>query len=357
MELDKRKQKILSIVIDEFVRSGEPVGSKAIAALLDNSVSSATIRNDMAALERLGLLEQPHTSSGRVPTSLGYRLYIDEIMEPEPLSEDERVFIDDMLGNHIAAAGEVVEHAVQALSQITGCAAVNRSNVPKFSVISRVEVIPAGWRIYALLVITSTGDVKNKVCRVEFDLTKEQIEFIIQFLNQNLQGVRLDDLNQVTIQNLAVALGSYMMTLSPLLYAVYELTGEFAQDSVDITGQEKLLSTGLPTEEVASFLSEKNSLARVLEECFDGVHVFFGKENGTFAISNSSMILSQYRLGNIDAGALGIIGPVRLDYAKVIPYIEYFSDSVSKMLTEIAQPQNRLAENKEGQDSAEQKKQ
>ena len=88
----------------------------------------------------------------------------------------------------------------------------------------------------------------------------------------------------------------------------------------------------------------------MLEECFDGVHVFFGKENDTFAISNSSMILSQYRLGNIDAGALGIIGPVRLDYAKLIPYIEYFSDSVSKLLTEIAEPSNRLTENKEGQD-------
>lgn len=339
MELDKRKQRILSIVIDEFVKTGEPVGSKTIAALLDNSVSSATIRNDMAALERLGLLEQPHTSSGRIPTSLGYRLYIDEIMEPEPLSRKEKLLIDDMLGQHVAAAGEVVEHAVHALSQITGCAAVNRSNVPNISVISRVEVIPAGRRIYALLVITSTGDVKNKVCRVEFDLTYEQIDFIVKFLNRHLQGVKLDELNQATMQNLAVALGSYMMTLSPLLYAVYELTDEISHGTLDITGQEKLLSTGLRTDEVANFLSRKDSLSQVLEKCFDGVHVFFGKENGTFAISNSSLILSQYRLGNADAGTLGIIGPVRLDYAKFIPYIEYFSDSVSRLLTELAQPE------------------
>lgn len=239
MELDKRKQKILSVVIDEFVKTGEPVGSKTIAALLDNSVSSATIRNDMAALERLGLLEQPHTSSGRVPTSLGYRLYIDELMEPEPLSKDEKLLIDDMLGHHVAAAGDVVEHAAQALSQITGCAAVNRSNVPNISVISRVEVIPAGRRIYALLVITSTGDVKNKVCRVEFDLTYDQIDFMVRFLNQHLQGVKLDELSQVTIQNLAVALGSYMMALSPLLYAVYELTDEISHDTFDIAGAGK----------------------------------------------------------------------------------------------------------------------
>ena len=347
MELDARKQKILSIVIDEFVKTGEPVGSKTIAVLLDNSVSSATIRNDMAVLERLGLLEQPHTSSGRVPTSLGYRLYIDELMEPEPLSRAEKNLIDNMLGHHVAAAGEVVEHALAALSQITGCAAVNRSHVPNISVISRVEVIPAGRRIYALLVITSTGDIKNKVCRVEFDLSYEQIDFIVKFLNRNLKGVKLEKLNQATVQNLAVALGSYMMTLSPLLYAVYELTGELSKDTVDISGQEKLLSTDFCTEEVASFLSHKDSLAHVLERCFNGVHVFFGKEDGTFAISNSSMILSQYRLGNIDAGALGIIGPVRLDYAKLIPYIEYFSDSVSKLLTEYAEPEKQGLESKE----------
>ena len=103
MEIDSRKQKILSIIIDEFVKSGEPVGSKTIASMLDNSVSSATIRNDMAALERLGLLEQPHTSSGRVPTHLGYRLYIDELMKPAPLSQDEKRMIDNMLGSHVAA--------------------------------------------------------------------------------------------------------------------------------------------------------------------------------------------------------------------------------------------------------------
>lgn len=348
MEMDQRKQRILSIVIDEFIRSGEPVGSKAIAALLDHSVSSATIRNDMAALERLGLLEQPHTSSGRVPTPLGYRLYIDEIMEPQPLSGEEKELIDNMLGEHIAAAGEVVDHAVHALSQITGCAAVNRSIVPNISVISRVEVIPAGRRIYALLVITSTGDVKNKVCRVEFDLTYEQIDYIVKFLNQHLQGVKLEELNQAAIQNLAVALGSYMMSLSPLLYAVYELTGELAQDTVDITGQEKLLATGFRSQEVADFLIRKDSLSHMLEQCFSGVHVFFGKEDDTFAISNSSMILSQYRLGNRDAGALGIIGPVRLDYAKLIPYIEYFSNSVSKLLTEFAEPRKEEEENNSG---------
>lgn len=355
MELDKRKQKILSVVIDEFVKTGEPVGSKTIAALLDNSVSSATIRNDMAALERLGLLEQPHTSSGRVPTSLGYRLYIDELMEPEPLSKDEKLLIDDMLGHHVAAAGDVVEHAAQALSQITGCAAVNRSNVPNISVISRVEVIPAGRRIYALLVITSTGDVKNKVCRVEFDLTYDQIDFMVKFLNQHLQGVKLDELSQVTIQNLAVALGSYMMALSPLLYAVYELTDEISHDTFDIAGQEKLLSTGFPANEVADFLSRKNSLSHVLEKCFDRVHVFFGKEDGTFAISNSSLILSQYRLGGVEAGALGIIGPVRLDYAKLIPYIEYFSDSVSRLLTDFAQPEH-LESEEENSDGSKGKK-
>ncbi len=338
MKLDPRKQRILSMVIDEFVRTGEPVGSKVIAARLEHAVSSATVRNDMAALERLGLLEHPHTSSGRVPTSLGYHIYIDRIMEPEPLSKKEQRLINEMLGQSFGSAGEVVEHAADVLSQITDLAAISRSNVPNISVISRVEVIPAGRRIYALLVITSTGDIKNKVCRVEFDLNYEQIEFMVQFLNRHLKGIKVDQLDQATMQNLAVAMGSYMMALSPLLYGVYELTNQISRDTVDITGQEKLLATGFRTDEVADFLSQKDRLSDVLENCFDDVHVLFGKENSTFAISNSSMILSRYHLGDVEAGALGIIGPARLDYAKFIPYIQYFANSVSEMLTEFIPP-------------------
>lgn len=335
MRMDDRKLKILAAVVDEYIRTGEPVGSKALVELSGLSVSSATVRNDMAALESMGFLEQPHTSAGRVPTYKGYRFYIERLMKPEPLSAKERSVIDEMLGKSNAVTAEsVIETATEALAQLTGCATFNTKNMPQISVITRVEVIPAGRRLYALLILTSSGAIKNRICRMEFDLTNEQLEFFDRFLNENLHGLKLDQLNPSLMQNLAAAMGSYMMTLTPLLYAVYELSNEFAASNVNLKGETRLLTNSeFDPGEVMRFLSHKNELAQLLSSVFDGIHVVFGQEENTLAITNSSMILSKYNLGNVNAGALGVIGPVRLDYAKMIPYIKYFSDSVTRMLS------------------------
>ena len=160
--MDDRKLKILAAVVDEYVRTGEPVGSKAISKLENINVSAATIRNDMAALEQLGYLEQPHTSAGRVPTFMGYRLYIDELMTLPELSDDEKSRLDEMLGGEDTPEELLVQNAAAVLTEITQCAAVITNSAPRFSVISKVEVIPTGKRLYVILLITSNGSIKNK---------------------------------------------------------------------------------------------------------------------------------------------------------------------------------------------------
>ena len=243
--------------------------------------------------------------------------------------------IDEMLGrDHAVTAESVVETATEALAELTGCATFNTKNMPQISVITRVEVIPAGRRLYALLILTSSGAIRNRVCRMEFDLSEEQLSFFTRFLNRNFYGLKLDQLNPSLMQSLAAAMGSYMMTLTPLLYAVYELSHEFASTDVHFKGESTLLARDeFDPAEVMRFLSHKNDLAALMSSVFDGIHVVFGKEENTFAITNSSMILSKYTVGDIDAGALGVIGPIRLDYAKMIPYMKYFSDSVTRMLS------------------------
>lgn len=336
MKVDERKLKILSAIVDEYIKTGEPVGSKTLVNALGISVSSATVRNDMAALEAMGLLEHLHTSSGRVPTYLGYRLYIDKLMKPTVLSAKERNMIDRMLGDGSVTPEAVVETATEALAQLTGLASFNTKNTPKISVITRVEVIPAGRRLYALLILTSTGSIKNKVFRMEFDISNEQLQFFERFLNDHLYGLKFDQLNPSMMQNLAVALGSYMMTLSPLLYAVYELSTEFCGGDVSLKGATNLLaSRDFDPNDVVRFISQKNELARMLSDVFDGIHVVFGKENNTFAISNSSVMMAKYNIGDTEAGSLGIIGPVRVDYARMIPYLEYFSDRVTRILSDV----------------------
>lgn len=331
MKLDERKIKIIEAVVDAYIQTGEPVGSKAVSVVLNHAVSSATIRNDMAALEKAGFLEQPHTSAGRVPTYLGYRLYIEKLMQPKSLTAKEKALIDSMLDNREGTASAVIEKALDALVELTGYATVNTIYSPAFTVISRVEVIPTGRRLYALLLITSAGEIKNKICRVEVDLTHEQIDFFIKVINDSLQGQSAVDLSPAVLQNVAVALGGYMMSLSPLLYAVYEISEEMRETNIKMHGEERILAyMDADPKEIATFFSRKEALIKMLDHALDGIHVIFGKENNSFTISNSSIIVSNYH-----DGAFGVIGPIRLDYRKIIPYIQYFSDSVNKMLNEL----------------------
>jgi len=332
--MDDRKLKILAAVIDEYVRTGEPVGSKAISKLDNIKVSAATIRNDMAALEQMGYLEQPHTSAGRVPTFAGYRLYIDELMTLPDLPDDEKKRLDNMLGDEDTPEELLVQNAAAALTEITQCAAVVTNSVPRFSVISKVEVIPTGKRLYVILLITSNGSIKNKACRLEFDLSHEQLEFFSHYIEENLSGISVNDLSEEVLDKMVAAVSAYMVSLFPLVRGICELSEDLRQQELTISGGEKLLSCeDLDKMEVVRFIEHKNELSDVLKDTFSGIQVKFGSENDSFAIGNSSLIVSKYRKDGKEAGSLGVIGPMRVDYKKIIPYVDYLTQKISYLMS------------------------
>ncbi|MCM1227395.1 MAG: heat-inducible transcriptional repressor HrcA [Clostridium sp.] len=334
--MDDRKLKILAAVIDEYILTGEPVGSKTIASLPDIKVSAATVRNDMAVLEQMGYLEQPHTSAGRVPTFSGYRLYIDRIMTHDRLPDEEIKRLDSMLEEKGALTEElIIESATTALAELTKCAAVASNSSPEFSVISKVEVIPTGKRLYVILLITSNGSIKNKACRLEFDLTNEQLDFFTNYIQENLAGVSVSELSDEMLAKLVEALGTYMLTLSPLVQGVYELSQGLLKKELKVSGTNNLLSCGeLDTMEIVKFMDHHDELEQLMNDSFSGIHVMFSGENDGFVIGNSSMIVSNYQRGSKKAGSLGVIGPMRLDYSKIIPYIEYFTQKITDLISE-----------------------
>lgn len=333
--MDDRKLKILAAVVDEYVRTGEPVGSKVISKLENINVSSATIRNDMAALEQMGYLEQPHTSAGRIPTFAGYRLYIDELMTPPDLPDEEKSRLDEMLGGKDTHEELLVQNAAAALTEITQCAAVVTNAVPRFSVISKVEVIPTGKRLYVILLITSNGSIKNKACRLEFDLSHEQLDFFTRYVEENLSGVSVDELSDDMFDKMVAAVSAYMVSLSPLVKGICELSEDLRQQELTISGGEKLLSCeDLDKMEVVRFIEHKHELSELLEGTFSGIQVKFGSESESFAIGNSSLIVSKYRKDGKEAGSLGVIGPMRIDYKKIIPYVDYLTKKISYLMSE-----------------------
>lgn len=336
--MDDRKLKILSAVVNEYIVTGEPVGSKAIMAHV--KASSATIRNEMAELEKQGYLEQPHTSAGRIPTYKGYRLYVDQLMEQNQLTANEKKMLDSMIPQEYVTEEDLVNKASMALADLTKCAAVVANATPKFSLISKVEVIPTGKRMYVILMITSNGSIKNKVCRLEFDLSQDQLEFFDNFVKENLNGVPIDSLSDAYLEKLTEAMGTYMMTLSPLVSEIMKMTKEMS--SVSIKGQSNLLTCkDFNQNEIISFLDNQKELKGFIDETFSGLHVMFSPERDGFVIHNSSIITASFSKDGKTAGALGLIGPMRLDYAKFIPYLEYFTGKISEMISEKPQEQNK----------------
>lgn len=329
--LDDRKLKILAAVVSEYILTGEPVGSKTIAARADIRVSSATIRNDMALLEQLGYLEQPHTSAGRIPTYSGYKLYIEQLMPHKALTDDEKQLLDEAVES--GGTGEaVIENAAKALADITHCAAVVSDFSPQFSVITKVDAIHTGKRMYVLLMITSSGNIRNKVCRLEFDLDNEQLSFFTEYMTKNLSGMSVESLSEETIEKLAAAMGAYTITLTPLLKGVTELAKSFKQSDVHVSGERNLITrSDIGADDIARFLEQQQEFARLLDDSFGGLRVLFG-EDDSLVISNSSLIVSPFKKGGKTAGSLSVIGPVRLDYAKIIPYIEYLTGRISAVL-------------------------
>lgn len=334
-ESDLRKLKILKLIVEQYIENGDPVGSKAVAFQFESAVSSATVRNDMASLERMGYLSQPHTSAGRIPSSLGYRYYISHLMRKEPLSDLDREIIDSQIVRGDLNPRTLISNATGLLMKLTDCAIVSTMSEMGHAIITKVEVLPAGRRLYAILVITSGGAVENRVCRLEFDLQQEQLSFFLRLMRDNLIGLRIDELTDEKLVELGLALGSYTMALAPLLYGVYDITRELRKQRVEIKNETSLLRKGvLRPDQYTDLINSREQLGSLLEDHRSDISVLFGKQDTPFAVEGSALIVAPYRQGNRAMGTLGILGPLRMDYGRILPFLEYLSDTVSRLMTE-----------------------
>lgn len=232
----------------------------------------------MAALEQEGYLDHPHTSAGRIPTYKGLRYYVENLMSPAPIDPEQISAIDSAFDEGAVTDEAIIESASTALAEITKCASIATNHSSKFSVITKVDVIPTGKRMYVLLMITSSGAIKNKVCRMEFDLTNEQMEGFTRFLNEHLSGLDLESVSEEYLRDLSTALSGYMLSMSPLLHAVFELSEELMRDSVEVKGEANLLACGeVPTEDVMRFIEHKKELSSLLDGAFSGISLKFEK--------------------------------------------------------------------------------
>ena len=336
MRFDERKQKILSAIIETYIRTGEPVGSKTLSEMPGISVSPATIRNEMAALFAMGLLEQPHTSAGRIPSHLGYRIYLDNFMREEPLTEDERDGIDALFNISDPDPDRLLEDSAEALAEYTGCATVAMTTTPAYVTVKHIDIVPADRGTVVLLVIASNGVVKSKVCRLNFRINTGITDFFKKFANDRFSGHTLKEISAEYVTSVAIQLGDYSEVFNPLIVSIYELCKEVYNGQYYLGGQEKLLMYNEYSDralEIMKLLSKRDEIGSVLGKNPSGVTVFIGKENSLSELSGSSLIVARFNIGDNDCGTIGLIGPVRMDYSRLIPHLEYFAEKLGTLLS------------------------
>ena len=337
MELGKRKEMILSAIVEQYIKSGEPIGSKFLMDALPISVSSATIRNEMSELHEMGFLEQPHTSAGRIPTQAGYRYYIDNLMNTTELSENERELIRNELERSMGSPDKLLEKAGEMLAKLTGCAAIATTPTDEGAVIKHIEIMPVGRKIAMIVMMTSSGIIKNGICRVETEITSDMVQCFYDIVNECFIGRPVSDVGTVMIQTLVASLGANALAMSPLFVVLADIANQALQAEIRLEGEQNLLhhrEFGNNAYEMMQFFDEKDKLERALSNSKNPLEVIIGRENMYRQLENSSMIISRYSIKGHDGGVIGIIGPTRLNYAKLIPSIEYLTDLVSKMLTD-----------------------
>ncbi len=339
--ISERKQRILAAMIDMYIATGEPVGSKLLAVALGNAVSSATIRNEMAELSAAGLLTQPHTSAGRVPTAPAFRLYIDRLMPRRSLSLEQRRDIDRVLTSAGNDPDRLVRVAADALAAMTGCAAVSTAPSEQSATVRRLEVMYISPRMAAVVLMTASGQIRNRLCSFDRSVSAAALHETAAQLEACFGGRPLSDITLPAVQGMVLSLGEEGLCRMPILTALLELASEATAAEVNLKGQLNLLQYPDYNAESAlrllGFLSHSELLTAMLMPPTEGVQVLLGSEGVRPELIGSSLVMTHYRGGNGGSGALGVIGPQRMDYAATIPRMEYLASALSRLLGRLAQ--------------------
>ena len=329
MELDDRKRRILQAIIEEYIGTAEPVSSSALVDNYGMQLSSATIRNEMANLEQGGYIEKPHTSAGRIPSAKGYRFYVDELLKDDNISFDEIQYIRKKLQTNVNAMEELTKIATNTLSEITHYTTVAVGPKTETHTIIDIKFVLLGTRLLMAIILTDTGIVKESIIKFESDISELQVEKLNYIFNSKLRGKTLGEID-LPMQELIMSEMAYeLQIIKPIIQEL----NKAIKDNYEIylEGRDKVFDfpefNDLDTaRKVLSILETKELVYSLFDSASNNtVDVYIGSENEYDELKNLSVIVFKNSLDDKDLGAIGIIGPTRMDYSKVISVMKYIN--------------------------------
>ena len=341
--LDERTRNILMAVIHSFIHTGEPVGSRTVSKRFDFGLSPATIRNIMSDLEELGFLEQPHTSAGRMPTDQGYRFYVDNLRGIEVLSAEESALISQRYAPYHGEVDEVMTATSRLLSEISRYAGVVL-HIFSITIFKRIEFVKIRGRQVLAIFVMESGMIHNKLIMLDEEMTQEELYQISNYLNQEFSGQPLRTIRQHVLDRMAEEKAQYDKLSQQALSVGEKTFGETSEDENDIylggtsniMDQPEFMSNLDQMKELFKAFEEKNRLISLLDKCLDepGVHVIIGSETPFKDIRECSFVTHTYSYDNRTLGVLGVVGPKRMVYPRIMAIVDHTATIVSKILTQ-----------------------
>jgi len=338
VELDPRKLQILKAVIDEYVLSAAPVGSRSISRRSGLNLSSATIRNEMADLEEMGYLEQPHTSAGRVPSDKAYRLYVDNMMHRSHLSQDEIKLIRRYFTKRLDELETVMQQTAQALSDVTQYTAMVLPPALDYNRLRHIQLVPLSEGRALLVVVTDTGFARDAIIRIPEYMQVDELEKLSKMLTAKLYDCRMDTVGERILTELGKQLHERKAFLNQVVETIQRQMEPNAR-SVELSGAMNMLHYP----EYSDMNKARNFLAAVEgREALYGMlkksntvefSITIGSENELEPLQDCSVVTATYRIGDMPMGSLGVIGPTRMNYSKVVSVLEYMKKSLSEVLS------------------------
>ncbi len=345
MELNERKRKILNTIIDEYITSAEPIGSRHIAKHADLGLSSATIRNEMADLEEMGYLEQPHTSAGRIPSDKGYRFYVNELMGGYEATQQDIDLLAAAMTVKMNQFDKVIRQVSTLLSQLTNYTAFLVTPEMKHGAIKTIELVPIDSMSMLIILVTNEGIMKNKRVAIPKGVNTEYLPKISAMLKEKLSGLSLNEIGVKKINEIKTALGINGELIFPVLEFISEIIDDIQKETeVYLSGVSNIFN--FPeyrdigkAREFIEFLDDKSSITKAVSDIDEDdnkvIHIKIGKENDLDFMQNLSLVTANYHVGDRTIGRIGIIGPTRMNYSKVVANINQISQYLEKLLNEI----------------------
>jgi len=332
--LDERKKKILQAIVEEYINSAEPVSSGSIVKKYGLNLSSATIRNEMADLEKAGYIEKTHTSSGRMPSPKGYRLYVDKLLNDQNISLEEIKYIGSKLETRINQIEDLMKITTNTISEITHYTTVAIGPKTQMQNIEEIKFVLLGNRMLMAVILTDSGIIKETIIKFDEDITNEQVDTLNFIFNNKLKGKPLDEIDQPLENYIFSHMDYSLKVIKPIMMQLSKTIND-DENTIYLEGANRAFE--LPefksldvAKNFINVIDQKEIVADLLNTGFaNDINVYIGNENENEKLKDFSIITFKHRYRNKELGTIGIIGPTRMDYSKVISVMKYISKKLN----------------------------